>query len=73
MRTGDISYRIKVPFTLAIVILITASVVTLALTWRAYEGLREEVFHNAVEIGSVLSNSLPNIMLHDDLWNQKNW
>lgn len=69
MRIGDISYRIKVPLTLAIVILITASVVTLALTWRAYEGLREEVFRNAVEIGSVLSNSLPNIMLHDDLWN----
>ncbi|MCW8980423.1 MAG: HAMP domain-containing histidine kinase [Altibacter sp.] len=68
MRIGDISYRVKVPLMFTLVILITASVVTLALTWRAYEELREEVFNNAVEIGSVLSNSLPNAMLHDDLW-----
>lgn len=68
MRIGDISYRVKVPLMFTLVILITASVVTLALTWRAYEELREEVFNNAVEIGSVLSNSLPNAILHDDLW-----
>lgn len=68
MKIGDISYRVKVPLMFTLVILITASVVTLALTWRAYEELREEVFNNAVEIGSVLSNSLPNAMLHDDLW-----
>ncbi len=68
MKLGDISYRIKVPLTLTAVILLTVSVVTLALTWRAYEDLRNEVFHNAVEIGSVLSNSLPNAILHDDLW-----
>ncbi len=68
MKMGDISYRVKVPLMFTLVILITASVVTLALTWRAYEELREEVFINAVEIGSVLSNSLPNAMLHDDLW-----
>lgn len=68
MKIGDISYRVKVPFILTLVILITASAVTLALTWRAYEELREEVFRNAVEIGSVLSNSLPNTMRHDDLW-----
>ena len=68
MKLGDISYRIKVPLTLTAVILLTVSVVTLALTWRAYEDLRKDVFHNAVEIGSVLSNSLPNTILHDDLW-----
>ncbi len=68
MKLGDISYRVKVPLIMTAVILITVSVVTLALTWRAYEDLRRDVFHNAVEIGSVLSNSLPNTMLHDDLW-----
>ena len=68
VKLGDISYRIKVPLALTAVILITVSVVTLALTWRAYEDLREDVFHNAIDIGSVLSNSLPNAMLHDDLW-----
>ncbi|MEJ2393205.1 MAG: HAMP domain-containing sensor histidine kinase [Candidatus Thiodiazotropha sp.] len=68
MKLGDISYRIKVPLTLTAVILLTVSVVTLALTWRAYEDLRKDVFHNAIEIGNVLSNSLPNAILHDDLW-----
>lgn len=68
MKIGDISYRVKVPLMFTLVILVTASVVTLALTWRAYEELREEVFNNAVEIGGVLSNSLPNAMSHDDLW-----
>lgn len=68
MNLGDISYRIKVPLALTAAILITVSVVTLALTWRAYEDLREDVFHNAVGIGNILSNSLPNTILHDDLW-----
>ena len=68
MRTGDISYRVKVPLLLTVVILLTASAVTFALSWRAYEELREEIFHNAVEIGSVLSNSLPEAILRDDLW-----
>ncbi len=68
MKLGDISYRIKVPLTITAVILITVSVVTLALTWRTYEDLRQDVFHNAVEIGSVLSNTLPDALLRDDLW-----
>jgi signal transduction histidine kinase len=68
VKLGDISYRIKVPLALTAVILITVGVVTLALTWRAYEDLRVDVFHNAIEIGNVLSNSLPNAILHDDIW-----
>jgi len=68
MKLGDISYLVKVPIILTAVILITASAVTLALTWRAYEDLKEITFNNAVEIGSILSNSLPDAILHDDLW-----
>ena len=68
MKLGDISYLVKVPVILTAVILITACAVTLALTWRAYEDLKEVTFNNAVEIGSILSNSLPDAMLHDDLW-----
>lgn len=68
MKLGDISYLVKVPIILTVVIIITASAVTLALTWRAYEDLKEVTFNNAVEIGSILSNSLPDAMLHDDLW-----
>jgi len=33
-----------------------------------YQELRDELFHVAVEVGSVLSNSLPDAILKDDLW-----
>lgn len=68
MTLANISYRVKVPLMMTLVIITTVIVVTLALTWRAYEGLRDEVFLNAVEVGSVLSNSLPEVILRDDLW-----
>ncbi len=68
MNIGDISYRVKVPILLTGVILLTVTAVAFALSWRAYEDLRVEMFRNAVEIGSVLSNSLPDAMLRDDLW-----
>ncbi len=68
MKVRDISYRVKVPLIISMVILLTASMVTFVLSWRVYEELREELFHVAVEIGSLLSNSLPDAMLKDDLW-----
>lgn len=68
MKISDISYRVKVPLILSLVILLTASLVTFVLSWRVYKELRDELFHVAVEIGSVLSNSLPEAILKDDLW-----
>lgn len=68
MNLANISYRVKVPLMMTLVIVTTVIVVTLALTWRAYGELRDEIFINAVEVGSVLSNSLPEVMLRDDLW-----
>ena len=68
MKIKDISYRIKVPLMLSCVILLTASLVAFVLSWRVYQELRDELFHVAVEVGSVLSNSLPDAILKDDLW-----
>jgi len=53
---------------LSCVILLTASLVAFVLSWRVYQELRDELFHVAVEVGSVLSNSLPDAILKDDLW-----
>jgi signal transduction histidine kinase len=65
----NLSYRFKVPLMLSVTILLTAVVVTLVLTWRAYDDLRDELFRNAAEVGAVLSNTLPTALKHDDLWN----
>ena len=40
MIIDDVSYRIKVPLIMTVAILVTATVVSLALAWRAYEDLR---------------------------------
>lgn len=64
----NLSYRYKVPLMLSATILITVIVVSLLLAWHAHEDLKKDLFRNAVEVGSVLSNSLPVAMKHDDLW-----
>lgn len=68
MAFRNLSYRIRVPLSLSLAILLTGLVVALALTWRAAEDLRRDLFRNAVEVGTVLSNSLPAAIKHDDLW-----
>jgi signal transduction histidine kinase len=68
MMLGDISYRFKVPLMLSASIVLTGLVVSLALIWRAYGDLRDDLFQNAVDVGGVLSNTLPGALKHDDLW-----
>jgi len=65
---SDLSYRYKVPLMVSITILITTIVISLVLGWRAYDDLRKDLFQNAIEVGGVLSNSLPEAIRHDDLW-----
>ncbi len=65
---SDMSYRFKIPLSLSLAILFTGLVVTAALTWLAYEDLRDELFHDAEELGSMLSQTLPAVLKHDDLW-----
>ncbi|GAB4344437.1 MAG: ATP-binding protein [Gammaproteobacteria bacterium] len=65
---GNLSYRYKWPLSLMTAILLTGFVVTSALIWRAYEDLRQDLFRNAVEVGGVLTNTLPDALKNDDLW-----
>jgi len=65
---SDLSYRYKVPLMVSITILITTIVISLVLGWRAYDDLKKDLFQNAMEVGGVLSNSLPEAIKHDDLW-----
>ncbi len=65
---GNVSYRLKVPLMMSITIILTSLVVSVALTWRAYGDLREDLYRNAIAVGGILSNTLPSALKHDDLW-----
>lgn len=65
---GDISYRFKVPLMLSVTIVLTGIVVSVALIWRAYGDLRDELFQNAVEVGALMSSALLPALKHDALW-----
>ncbi len=65
---GDFSYRFKVPLMLSLTIVLTGLVVSVALTWRAYGDLRDDLFQNAVEVGALMSSALLSALKHDELW-----
>ncbi len=64
----DFSYRIKVPISLTLAILISGVVITGVLIARGAEDLRDELYDNAQDVGGVLVNTLVPTMRHDDLW-----
>jgi hypothetical protein len=65
---GNFSYRFKVPLMLSFTIVLTGIVVSVALTWRAYGDLRDDLFQNAVEVGALMSSALLSALKHDELW-----
>ena len=64
----NISYRYKAPFSLSLVILLTAVVVSITLIARAYQDAKQDLVSNALSLGKVLSGTLRPALLHDDLW-----
>ncbi len=67
-RLGDLSYRFKVPLTLSLVILATASVVSATLGTQIYRDLRRDLIANAESLGVTLSRALVPVLLRDDVW-----
>ena len=64
----NISYRYKAPFSLSLVILLTAIVVSITLIARAYQDAKQDLVSNALSLGKVLAGTLRPALLHDDLW-----
>jgi hypothetical protein len=63
-----LSYRIKTPIALVLVILIATASVTVLLVWRGYEDTRQGFVAQASSLGRVLSRTLRPALLHDDTW-----
>ena len=64
----SLSYRIKIPLAITTVILLTEVVVTAALLWIAFSDARFDLEASARNLTSVLSRSLRDPLVRDDLW-----
>jgi len=64
----NLSYRVKTPLSLSLVILATALVVSTVLIAQAYQDSRQSLIDNGLALGSLLTRSLRPTLVHDDVW-----
>jgi two-component system NtrC family sensor kinase len=64
----DLSYRLKVPLILSIVIVATAIVVSAVLGVQTYRDLRRDLIGSAESLAVTLSRALVPVVLRDDVW-----
>jgi two-component system NtrC family sensor kinase len=65
---SNISFRYKVPFSLAAAILLTAAAVSGWLTVQDFQDNREAVREQAARLGATLAHSIRHTLVHDDVW-----
>ena len=64
----NLSYRVKTPLSLSLVILSTALVVSTILILQAYQDSRQSLIDNGLALGNLLTHSLRPTLVHDDVW-----
>ena len=64
----SLSYRIKIPLAITTVIVLTEVVVTATLLWIAFSDARADLETSARNLTAVLSRSLRDPLVRDDLW-----
>ncbi|RKZ35487.1 MAG: two-component sensor histidine kinase [Gammaproteobacteria bacterium] len=64
----NLSLRYKIPFHIAVLILVVAVVVTLSLLLRASEVFKDDLLLSSENLGRVLAQPLVEAMRHDDVW-----
>lgn len=68
MHFFDLSFRYKIPIWGSALIVISVLAVSMALMFKAYEDLKEDVRISAEGIGGILTKTLFSPLLHDDVW-----
>ncbi len=68
MHLKDISLNYKIPLRVAVLVIITASVLASVLVYRSIGDLRENMVANADSIAHVIADTLVEPILHDDVW-----
>lgn len=68
MRLSDLSWRLKVPLAITLVIFATEIIVTALLVTRALTDSRRDLEASAQSLATVLASSLRDPVLRDDVW-----
>ncbi len=68
MHLKDISLNYKIPLRVAVLVVITASVLASVLVYRSIGDLRDNMVANADSIAHVIADTLVEPILHDDVW-----
>ena len=68
MHFKNISLRYKIPLRVTVLVIVTAFVLASTLVYRSINDLRNNLIANAYQMGGVISDTLVNPMLHDDIW-----
>lgn len=68
LHLRDISLGYKIPLRVAVLVIVTASILATALVYRSIGDLRENMIAHADSIGRVIADTLVEPILHDDVW-----
>jgi len=68
LHLRDISLGYKIPLRVAVLVIVTASVLASVLVYRSIGDLRNNMIANADNIGRVIADTLVEPVVHDDVW-----
>lgn len=68
LHLKDISLGYKIPLRVALLVIVTASLLAPVLVYRSIGNLREIMFANADSLGHLIADTLIEPLLHDDVW-----
>jgi two-component system, NtrC family, sensor kinase len=64
----NLTYRYKIPLRGTVLILITATIVTASLIFRAYDDLKHDLLINSEGMSRILARTVIPALLRDDVW-----
>ncbi len=68
LQLRDLSFRYKIPLRGSLLVVLTASAVTLSLMFSEYDELRQDVIAGSTSMGRLLARTLVTPLRHDDVW-----
>lgn len=68
LHLKDISLNYKIPIRVAVLVIVTASILATMLVYRNISDLRDNMVANADSIAQLLADTLVEPILHDDVW-----
>ncbi len=64
----NLSYRLKIPLAMSLVIVATTAVVAATFTWQSYRQAHASFLRHGEALGKTLARTLRPALLHDDVW-----